>query len=100
MAILPLLARRNVATLWQVLRLWAVVFAANLTGAHIFAWAAACTDAFQPQAQHAFEELGREAMSVSFGTAVLRGIFAGWMIALVVWLNAAYESGKLAIIII
>ena len=37
-AILPLLARRNLGTLWQVLRLWTVVLAANLAGAHVFAW--------------------------------------------------------------
>jgi formate/nitrite transporter FocA (FNT family) len=99
-AILPLLARRNMETFWQVLRLWIVVLTANLVGAHLFAWAAATTDAFHPQVRHAFDELGREAIDVSFGTAILRGIFAGWLIALVVWLNAAYSSGKIAIIII
>jgi formate-nitrite transporter family protein len=99
-AILPLLARWNLATLWQVLRLWAVVLIANLAGAHLFAWVAACTEAFHAEAQRAFDEMGREAIQVTFGNALLRGIFAGWLIALVVWLSAAYESGKLAIIVI
>jgi len=99
-AILPLLARWNLATLWQVLRLWAVVLIANLAGAHLFAWAAACTEVFHAEAQRAFDAMGREAIQVTFGNAVLRGIFAGWLIALVVWLSAAYESGKLAIIVI
>jgi formate/nitrite transporter FocA (FNT family) len=47
-----------------------------------------------------FNELGQEAMSFGFGTALLKGIFAGWLIALVVWLNAAYAQGRIAIIII
>lgn len=34
-AIIPLLARRNIATLTAVLRLWAVVLAANLVGARL-----------------------------------------------------------------
>ena len=37
-AIIPLLARRNWFTLLRVARLWAVVLAANLVGAHLFAW--------------------------------------------------------------
>jgi formate/nitrite transporter FocA (FNT family) len=99
-AILPLLARRSRSTLWQVLRLWMVVLGANLAGAHLFAWIAGTTSVFQPQVRQAFDDLGREAIDVGFGTAILRGIFAGWLIALVVWLNAAYASGKIAIIVI
>src|SRR3954452_16633287 len=57
-AIIPLLARRDMGTVWQVLRLWAVVLIANLAGAHLFAWAAASTNAFHPEAQHAFDEIG------------------------------------------
>ena len=37
-AMIPLFARRNLATIVAVLRLWAVVLVANLAGAHIFAW--------------------------------------------------------------
>ena len=99
-AILPLLARRDLTTFWNVLRLWIVVLVANLVGAHVFAWAAGNSEAFQPQVRHAFQQLGLEAIQVTFGTAILRGIFAGWLIALVVWLNAAYSTGRIAIIII
>src|SRR6202142_324731 len=35
-AIIPLLARRNLTTLVQVARLWAIVLCANIAGAHIF----------------------------------------------------------------
>ena len=76
-AILPFLANRNLATLLQVFRRWIVVLLANIVGAHSFAWVIATTDVFQPAARHAFEELGRQAMSVGFGSAVMRGISPG-----------------------
>jgi formate/nitrite transporter FocA (FNT family) len=45
-------------------------------------------------------ELAKEAADVTFGVAILRGIFAGWLIAMVVWMLAAADTGRLAIIII
>jgi formate-nitrite transporter family protein len=88
-AIIPLLARRNWATFWSVARLWAVVFIANIVGAHLFAWTVAHTTMTRP-----------ETAAVSFGTALLRGIFAGWLIAMMVWLRAAVNTGQIAIIVV
>jgi formate-nitrite transporter family protein len=99
-AIIPLLARRNLSTLVHVARLWAVVLIANLAGAHLFAWVAANTPMFQPSVQAAMLALGKQAAAVTFGTAVLRGIFAGWLIAMVVWMLAAIDSGRIAVIVI
>ena len=99
-AIIPLLARRNLATLWQVLRLWSVVLAANIAGAHIFAWVIAATPVLHPKFHLALEQLATEAADVSFGNAILRGIFAGWLIALVVWMLAATDSNRIPIIIL
>src|SRR4051794_2764537 len=76
-AIIPLLARRNLSTLYTVLRLWAIVLMANLAGAHIFAWVIAKTHALHPEVHPALLQLAVEAANVSFGDAVLRGIFAG-----------------------
>ncbi len=99
-AIIPLLARRNVATFLSVLRLWAVVFAANIVGAQLFAWTLAQTSMVRPDTQTALTDLARAAAGVTFGTAVLRGIFAGWLIAMVVWMRAAVSTGQIAIIVI
>jgi len=98
-AIIPLLAERNLRTLFSVARLWAVVLAANLIGAHIFAWAAADTTFLRPEVQKALAELAREAAAVSFGSATVRGIFAGWLIAMMVWMNAASSAGRMPIIV-
>ena len=73
-AIIPLLARRNLATLWRVIRLWAIVLSANIAGAHLFAWVVATTPMFHPEVRHAMFELSKEAADVAFGVAILRGI--------------------------
>ena len=98
-AVIPLFARRNVATSIAVLRLWAVVLAANLVGAHLFAWVVGNTAAFRPEVQESLRSLAQEAANVAFGTAILRGIFAGWLIAMVVWILAAIDSGRIAVIV-
>ncbi|MBV8812208.1 MAG: formate/nitrite transporter family protein [Acidobacteriaceae bacterium] len=99
-AIIPLLARRNASTLLLVARLWTVVLIANMAGAHLFAWVVANTPMFKPQIQHAMLTLSLQALDVTFGEAVLRGIFAGWLIAMVVWMLAAVDTGRVAIIVI
>jgi formate/nitrite transporter FocA (FNT family) len=98
-AIIPLLARRKLATLVSVIRLWAIVLSANMVGAHLFALAVAKTPVLKPEVQQALTELATEAANVSFGTALIRGIFAGWLIAMVVWMNAATEASRFPIIV-
>lgn len=99
-AIIPLLTRRNWSTFGRVCRLWAVVLAANMVGAHIFAWVVSNTAMFRLPVQAAMLALAQEAMSVGFGTAILRGVFAGWLIAMVVWMLASIDTGRIAVIVI
>jgi formate-nitrite transporter family protein len=99
-AIIPLLARRNSTTLVRVLQLWAAVLAANLVGAHLFAWVVGNTPMFKPEVQAAMLAIAKQAADVTFGAAILRGIFAGWLIAMVVWMLAAIDTGRIAVIII
>ena len=53
-----------------------------------------------PAVQQAFLETGREAAAVSFGNAVLRGVFAGWLIALMVWLMPFADTARWTVIVI
>jgi formate/nitrite transporter FocA (FNT family) len=97
-AVIPLMAHPNGRTLWKLSRLWTLVLLSNLAGAHLFAWVAGNTHVFQPEIQTAMHQLGAEAANVGFATALLRGIFAGWLIALVVWLMGATEETSIAVI--
>lgn len=99
-AIIPLLANRDLATFRSVLRLWGTVLTANLVGAHLFAWTLAHTPVLKTQFHRALFDIASNAAAVGWGAAVVRGIFAGWLIAMVVWMLAATNSSRIAIIVI
>lgn len=98
--ILPLLTRRDLACFAGVLRLWAVVLASNLAGVFLATWVIAATGVFEPSVKAAFLGIGREAMHPAGSLIFLKGIFAGWLIALMVWLLPAAEAARVRIIII
>jgi formate/nitrite transporter FocA (FNT family) len=97
--ILPLLANFNGHNILRVLRLWSVVLAGNLVGAFFFATLIAKTLIFPPGIRNVFTTLSQEALVGGFGLLLLRGIFAGWLIALMVWLLPAADSARVHIII-
>lgn len=99
-AILPLLAHRRKKTFFKVIRLWTIVLAANLVGACIFAFIIARTALFPPDIQHSLLVVAMHSLRGDFMLTVLRGIFAGWLIALMVWLLPASEGSRLHIVII
>ncbi len=98
--IIPLLARRNRETFLKVLRLWGIVLASNMIGAFIFAWVIGNTGVFPAEVKTAFAEIGRAAYSQDFLGTILKGIFAGWVIALLVWILPAVDDAKVWVIII
>jgi formate/nitrite transporter FocA (FNT family) len=99
-AILPLLAHFNLSTFMRVARLWAIVLVANLLGAFIFSAVIAHTSLFSPTLQQSFSAIAHHSLRGGFALTVLRGIFAGWLIALMVWLLPASEGTKMHIIIL
>lgn len=96
--ILPLMTKRDWRTLIGVLRLWAVVLFGNLIGMHVASWAIATTPILSPEAQRACAEIARAAIAIDAGTVLLRGIPAGMLLALVVWLRAAVDFGEVELI--
>lgn len=98
--VLPFLNRPSVATFWRVARLWGVVLVANLAGALAFASVIGHTKVFTPEVRGAFAAISREAMATSAGTLLLRAVFAGWLLALMVWLLPGAETARPFVIII
>jgi len=98
--ILPLLQRKARATVANVMRLWTVVLVANVLGGLALALVAAHTNAFDPAVRASFAELGHKALQPEFATVLLRGIFAGWLIALMVWLLPFAETARVGVIIL
>jgi formate/nitrite transporter FocA (FNT family) len=100
-AILPLLDNPDkLRTLVRVARLWSVVLAANLCGAFVFAFAVSHFPMFSPEVRHTFDEIARESAAPPFGAIVWRGIIAGWLIALMVWILPAADQTRLFVILI
>ncbi len=97
--VLPLLTRKDRPTLVNVLRLWGVVLLANLLGALAIALVCARTNAFDPAVRQEFLAAAREAMAPDVLTLLVRGVFAGWLIAMLVWMLPYAESARVLVII-
>jgi formate/nitrite transporter FocA (FNT family) len=83
----------------EVARYWAIVFAANIVGTLLFAAAATIPGLFPPSATHAFTELASKAVVPGFLGVLLKGVVAGWLIALMVWLMPAAGSARIFLIV-
>lgn len=77
---------RNRALLGRMLRLWAIVLLTNLIGAGLFAWALQVAPNFPPKVDAALLEIARAAFRGEMFPTFTGGIFAGWLIALMIWL--------------
>ena len=100
MPIVPLMSHRTRSMFRNVIVLWAVVLVTNLIGATAFAWIVGTTDAFKPEIREAFTAIGREALGPPWATMFIRAVFAGWLIALMVWMLPAAQTAQLWVIII
>ncbi len=98
--VLPVLRRRALWVLKKMIRLWTIVLVANLIGALGVAWAIGHTAVFDEHLRAVFAEVAAHGVGLPFGTVLLKGIFAGWLIALMVWLMPASEGSRVAVIII
>ena len=98
--ILPLLHHRDGKTLLSVLKLWGLVLVANIAGTWAVGFALAHTNVFEPRVWDAFVEIGHRTVEGSFAVTLVRGVFAGWLIALMMWLLPAANSSRPHIIVI
>jgi len=98
--ILPLLYNRNMRTFRLVARLWALVLAANIAGTWAISAVLAGSNLFPPEIREAFSAISQHAVEASFGSTVLKGIFAGWLIALLVWLMPGSGEARSAVIVL
>ncbi|HTW21956.1 MAG TPA: formate/nitrite transporter family protein [Candidatus Baltobacteraceae bacterium] len=99
-AVLPLLTERNRKAALEMARLWSVVLGANLVGTYVFALCVGRIPIFPPHIQQSLIEVSQGGADAGFGVVFVRAIFAGWLIALMVWLLPAAESARVSIIII
>ncbi len=98
--ILPLLKTKKPELLGNVARLWTIVLLANLIGAFAFAWFIGCRGLLDDDVRQMILKIGAGSLAPGFWPLLLRGIVAGWLIALMVWLLPFAESAHIWVIII
>jgi formate/nitrite transporter FocA (FNT family) len=99
-AMLPLMSRPSAGKLMALLRLWSIVLLGNLVGTALFAYGLIHLQQFDAPTFQAFSTLGEEVMQNSAWQMFTKGILAGWLIAIMVWMLAAYDDTKIGIIVI
>ena len=99
-AVLPVLTGRSWQLAMRMIRLWGVVLVANLVGTYLFALCVARVHIFSPEIQQTLTAVSQDGLGAGFWVVVMRAIFAGWLIALMVWLLPGAESARVSIIII
>jgi formate/nitrite transporter FocA (FNT family) len=99
-AVLPVLTRRNLATVAKTARLWGLVLAANIAGTILFSGLLQIPGVFSDEVVRAFAELSKQPFSGSFGVTLVRALFAGWLIALMVWILPSARSARLSTVLL
>ncbi|GAB3309854.1 formate/nitrite transporter family protein [Luteimonas notoginsengisoli] len=99
-AVLPVMTKPTLHNVQALLRLWGVVLAGNLLGTTVFAFGLLHLQQFDADTQRAFLELGSELMHNAPLAMFTKGVMAGWIIAMMVWMMAATERSRLAIIVL
>jgi formate/nitrite transporter FocA (FNT family) len=99
-AVLPFLVAPNRQRFLQVARVWGVVLAANVLGALLFALALTPSGLFSSEERRAMAEIGARALAPGPGLVLVRGVFGGWLIALMVWLLPASAGSRFFVIVV
>ncbi|HEX6981681.1 MAG TPA: formate/nitrite transporter family protein [Balneolaceae bacterium] len=89
------------AEVWEkISRLWLIVFLANIVGAFIFSFVLSNVFIFEPIVYSQFNQFAQSTVENGFGITFFRGVFAGWLIALIIWILPFAEEARVWVIII
>ncbi len=98
--VLQVLHEQRLSVALGTLRLWAVVLFSNLIGTFLFALALHLTTPFESHPTEALRTVAEHALAGGFWSTMVRAIFAGWLVALMVWLLPFAETARVSVIII
>jgi len=98
--VIPVIAERRKRLLWMMLRLWAIVLAANVVGCFAISAFYYFTPAIPPALYPAMDSLSAHATGFEPHVAFFRAIPAGVLVAALVWMLPQRNSGRFAIIMV
>ena len=97
-AVLPVVANPTGKNFYRLARLWAIVFAANLTGTLVAALFSTFAPAPIPGIRETIIEVSRHAVAHGFFEAIFLAIPAGFLIAAMVWLMPSAETARFHVV--
>jgi len=96
--VLPVLKDFNWQNVFNMGRLWGIVFAANLAGTLFAALFCSYFPVLPDELREGMVEISRDLVGVSFTDMFFRGITSGFLIAAMVWMIPAAETSKFIVI--
>ncbi len=97
-AVLPVITRRSLTWLLGMLRLWAIVLAANVVGCLIFALAVSSPNMVSGEVTTELNAIVQAMMQNTPWQMFVKGIGAGWIIAALVWMLPSSEGAEFVVI--
>ncbi|MEM6338244.1 MAG: formate/nitrite transporter family protein, partial [Bacteroidota bacterium] len=83
----------RIASIPLLLQVWGVVLFANVIGSAIIAYVLATTSVLEPEAAEMARKISFHALEYDWSTLFIKGFFAGWLVAGMVWLvHAARDT--------
>lgn len=82
----------RLASIPRLLHIWGVVLAANVLGTAICAYVLATTGVFSPEMAEVGYGFGEHFLEMTWTDLFWKGVFAGWLVAGMVWLNFAART--------
>ncbi|HEY0792584.1 MAG TPA: formate/nitrite transporter family protein [Chthoniobacterales bacterium] len=98
--VLPLLRETSRPRLVRLILFWAVVLAGNMLGVAVFAWVISHFAVFDENVRHGFRLVAEHVYADRPEITFIRAVFAGWLIALMVWLLPFAETSRVHVIIL
>jgi formate-nitrite transporter family protein len=99
-AMLPLFVHPDRKTILAVMRLWGIVLCGNLLGTIAMAALLSLPHTFAPAVNDVMRAAGDEITHGEMGPTFLKAVFAGWLIALMVWVLPSARSARLLVILV
>ncbi len=98
-AVLPLLDRKDMRTLYKTLKLWALVFLANMIGTLTMAALAVFTSVFSPDILETMTNISHHAVERDAASIFVQAIPAGFLVASITWLLPNSQYSKFSVLI-
>ncbi|MGH8206824.1 MAG: formate/nitrite transporter family protein, partial [Steroidobacteraceae bacterium] len=96
--VLPFIAEPSMGNLRHLVRMWAIVFAANMLGTLIAALFCSFSPVLTPALRAGMLELSQQMMQNNWAEMFYKGVTAGFLMAAMVWLIPSAEGAQFQVV--